>query len=660
MRRSAHNSRSLPVPSFCVAGAMALAMLVAPRTSVAQPLPIPTTINDFFQPGTQPFGLNFPIIAGNACTTCHASFDPVTAPYDRWSVSIMAQASRDPLFHACLAIAEQDAQFVGDLCLRCHTPGAWLDGRSNPTSGAALTGLNDYDGVTCMMCHRMVDPVYTVGESPIDDAAILAALSALPVDAHTGQFVVDPEDRRRGPFDLAPGFGFHEWRRSPYHQKSYFCGTCHDVSNPAYTRVGAAYVFNDLDAPHPTHDKYEQFPIERTFSEWMMSDFAIAPIEMGGRFGGNKTAVSTCQDCHMPDVSGEACIFSISIYRTDLPAHDLNGAQTWILDAILNLDTTLELYDSPSYMAPWLVDEAQARNVDMLEKASDLELSKIGSNLMVRIINQTAHKLPSGYPEGRRMWVNVKFLDATGGLVAERGAYDFSTAELTTTDTKVYEAKLGLDATAAALTGLPEDVSFHFALNNKYYKDNRIPPRGFTNANFASVQAAPVAYSYPDLQFWDDTLYDIPVGARSAEVRVYYQTASKEYIEFLQDANVTNNAGDVLYTQWLLSGMGPPVEMDLATLVFPDRNFLRSDCNQDAGTDIADPVFLLAVLFTGASQPNCVDACDVNDDGVINIADPIYQLANLFAAGAAPPAPYPTCGSDASMDALGCLGSVCP
>ena len=34
----------------------------------------------------------------------------------------------------------------------------------------------------------------------------------------------------------------------------------------------------------------------------------------------------------------------------------------------------------------------------------------------------------------------------------------------------------------AAATGLPEGVNLHLALANKKYKDNRIPPRGFTNA----------------------------------------------------------------------------------------------------------------------------------------------------------------------------------
>ena len=42
---------------------------------------------------------------------------------------------------------------------------------------------------------------------------------------------------------------------------------------------------------------------------------------------------------------------------------------------------------------------------------------------MLRITNLTGHKLPTGYPEGRRMWVNVQYLDAEGAVIDEIGAY---------------------------------------------------------------------------------------------------------------------------------------------------------------------------------------------------------------------------------------------
>ena len=52
--------------------------------------------------------------------------------------------------------------------------------------------------------------------------------------------------------------------------------------------------------------------------------------------------------------------------------------------------------------------------------------------------------------------------------------------------------------------------SFHFVLNDLVVKDNRIPPRGFTNANFDSIQSPVVDYAYNDGQYWDHTNYTLP------------------------------------------------------------------------------------------------------------------------------------------------------
>jgi hypothetical protein len=81
------------------------------------------------------------------------------------------------------------------------------------------------------------------------------------------------------------------------------------------------------------------------------------------------------------------------------------------------------------------------------------------------------------------MWLNVRFFNAGGTLLAESGAYDPLTGVLSHDDAlKVYEAKPGLDEVVAPLVGVEPGPSFHFVLNNKIFKDNRIPPRGFTNA----------------------------------------------------------------------------------------------------------------------------------------------------------------------------------
>jgi hypothetical protein len=95
-------------------------------------------------------------------------------------------------------------------------------------------------------------------------------------------------------------------------------------------------------------------------------------------------------------------------------------------------------------------------------------------------------------------------------------------------------------------------------LNNRIFEDNRIPPRGFTNAAFASFGGAPVGHTYADGQYWDDAFYTLPTGASRAEVRLYFQSTSKEFIEFLRDENRTDSKGQELYNLWSTNGMCPP------------------------------------------------------------------------------------------------------
>ncbi|USN98281.1 MAG: hypothetical protein H6810_08840 [Phycisphaeraceae bacterium] len=582
----------------------------------------PTTINDFFAPGTQPGTLTTPIQAISRCSGCHGGYDEIHEPYRPWAASAMGQAMRDPIFRACLTVAEQDVAFVGDVCLRCHTPGGWLAGRSTPTDGSALLDI-DYEGISCNFCHRMVDP-WQHGINPPDDADILANLPDFPVIEGNGSFVVDPEDRRRGPFDL-DNFNSHEWRMSDYYPDSSNCGMCHDVSNPAFdAQPDGTYVLNDLDMPHPTQNKYDMFPIERTYSEWTASAFAQGAIEMGGRFGGNITAVSSCQDCHMPDGTGRGCNRSSRPIRDNLPTHYFNGGNTWMVQAVRNLYPD----DNATGLTDASVADSIARAEQMLRAASDLDIWQDGGDVVARVTNMSGHKLPSGYPEGRRVWVNVRFYDGGDQLLGEHGAYDVGTATLDTASTTVYETKIGVDDVMGGITGLPIGPTFHFAVNNVVYKDNRIPPMGFTNAGFEAVQAAPVGHPYADGQYWDDSIYPIPAGAVRADVRVFYQLSSRDYIEFLRDANMTNDDGDVLYAQWLATGMSSPVEMDFATLAL----VTQGGCNP---ADIAEPYNVLDLQDIGAFISGFLahdPIADLSGDGVFDLAD-INIFVTSFIAG---------------------------
>lgn len=552
---------------------------------------VPSTINDFFFPGSQP--LESGTFANpDLCDNCHGGYDLAVEPAFNWRGSMMAQAQRDPLYLACLAIANQDAPESGDLCIKCHTPKGWLEGRSEPTDGSALT-IDDREGVTCHACHKMVAPT-PIGVNPYPDIPLystqpgnnpstftldqnyLSLISDhIPPSNANGMYVISDLDHRRGPyFDPQAN---HDTPYSPFHSEAKLCGTCHDVSNPVYSAVKNSsgdiigYAPNDFDSPAPDFSPYSLFPVERTYSEWLMSEYNTAGGVSGTYFGGNKSFVSTCQDCHMRDVTGKGCNKNYAPIRNDLPLHDMTGGNTFI-------PSILEFL-FPDEVNSVALNNGILRARDMLQHAATLELTvdQLNSEVLVKITNETGHKLPSGYPEGRRIWINLKAFNSVTAETYESGYYDPSTGILDKTDTKIYEIKPGLSPAIASTLGLSPGHSFHFVLSDTIYSDNRIPPRGFTNSNFEAIQSPPVGYSYADGQYWDETLFQLPFIPDSVNVKLYYQTTSKEYIEFLRDENVTNNAGQVIFDIWDQNGKSSPEIMNYESWSGEPVHFTKLD-----------------------------------------------------------------------------------
>ena len=106
--------------------------------------PIPVSEDPLVRmPGTQP-DQGVALESPNRCLNCHAGYNEGVEPGFNWMGSMMAQASRDPIFWACLTVAGQDSAWaIGtpnavDICERCHFPGGWLGGRSDPPNASAM------------------------------------------------------------------------------------------------------------------------------------------------------------------------------------------------------------------------------------------------------------------------------------------------------------------------------------------------------------------------------------------------------------------------------------------------------------------------------------------------------------------------------------------
>ena len=671
-----------------------LAVFLAGSASFAGPggdtTPLPTSVANYFIRGTQPNEMVDYIESPDTCGACHGG-----SPNNRydWDGSLKAQAARDPLFYAALDIAEHDAPGIGDTCLRCHAPQGWLEGRATPTDGSGLD-FGDRKGVSCSICHRQVDPFNGPG-SPSIDLPILAALGAnAPVQSidllgnpggtGNGALVIDPLNRIRGPFPVGanpPGQNpppevscnfFHNafLGQSAYEsslfRKSEACAACHDVSTPhfIYNTTGGTFDFNFAEPStiEPNSNKYHMFPQQRTYSEWLRSAFADSGVDMQGRFGGGapgtQTIISECMDCHMPKAEGFMCDFT-PVFRDDIRQHFFSGAATWVLDAIAR-------YYGPEFLGELSFDEVFAiaenilRNQKMLKCAADLDVTVEQSEppgapqLRVRVTNQTGHKLPTGFPEGRRMWINVEFYNdcADPGVPVEvLGGYDEITNTLDASTTKVYEAKIGPSSALAPSVNLPAGPSFHVALSNTMYKDNRIPPRGFTNAAYTAVNAAPIDANYADGQYWDDTLFPIPPNTTGVRVRLFYEAASREFIEFLRDKNPNatdpDNRGQLAYNLWHNNGATPQPELmavfppteafddGLPPCTLPDRDvdaidpdgdgiyslLVPGDINGDLVVDDADIAAYVDAMMNESQDPILLCIADYEPDGVINGAD---------------------------------------
>jgi hypothetical protein len=436
------------------------------------------------------------------------------------------------------------------------------------------------------VCHRLVDPINS-SENPDRDLTFLAAITSPVTIPGNASIIVDTAEYRRGPFDVVADNGFDPHKpaagaldtfQSPYHQDAALCGSCHDISNPLLTwdEPSQSYVLNDVNQPFT--DTSAMFPVERTYSEWLLSDFNTPQGVELPQFGGNKSSVSTCQDCHMRDVTGVGAAFfgnATSIpERTDLPLHDLTGANNWVPQIIPQHPVFSATFTTAPYAAERLdalnagIDRATA----MLQNAAELDISLTGTQLVVTVTNNSGHKLPTGYIEGRRMWLQVEAYDADGMLIYSSGAYDPATGVLTEDSyLQLYEAKHGISADLAAQLGVPAGESFHFILNNEILHDNRIPPRGYEFAAFEAAGAAPYSNGSPDPsryadgQYWDTVSYTLPAEPEVVIVRLLHQIASQEYVEFLRDespflGNASSN-GQILYDLWEANGRAAPTLM---------------------------------------------------------------------------------------------------
>jgi len=555
---------------------------------------------------TEPGTLVNPLVETIACENCHLytnaaaqAQDPPYSPFRTWQGTMMANSARDPVFWAGLAVAAQDSPGETEFCVRCHAPRAFLEGNGGAETIDDLTS-DQLQGVECELCHRaMDDPGTPVGNAlyQIDDV------------------IVGTNVPRRGPWDYTDGNDEppHSWIADPYVGSSRLCGTCHDVTTET-ERVdddgeGIGINFNE----------------QRTFSEWFGSTYA----EPGEGF-------RDCQDCHMPEVQdmpGCTAHVNMQSHPTGGRRHDLLGVNRFMVELLraeygamgsnevsdVFYNTTLESMDAFLQTAATL-DVVAPPDVD-LEVGID--------EIAVRVTNQTGHKLPSGYSEGRVMWLEV-VAEYAGATVYSSGAWDQVSGIQDDPQLRRYEG-IGED--------YADGTQFHLLRNNHWVVDSRIPALGAE----PSIETDPIGgrYELQDDGRWpnfDDHTYAFDAAPKIADatpadtdddvlnltVRVRYLINTPEYIEFLGGAG--GDAGQHVQDLFELAGGATPVTLAEQVIAIPITNFGAESTTSSGGESSSGPAdtssSTTAPAETSGTTTSATSAPGTSSDGETTTGGP--------------------------------------
>lgn len=427
----------------------------------------------------------------------------------------------------------------------------------------------------------------------------------------SGQYFVSTNTDKRASF--ADTDARHRVLYSRYHKSKYFCATCHDVSNPVLANLGLSGLLNqdpnEIDLITEQYSAAKYFHVERTFSEFMLSAYSQPggiPTNLEFQQAGGPAVAGKCQDCHLPDVVAAGCdkqgalirpTESIEHPNSGMPFHDMTGGNSWISYILGSLDPNTADYDprnveildqgtdiltldlkageSPFDNGPHLLYGA-LRAKDQLRLAARIKnvlYIPSSGQLDFTIVNNTGHKLISGFPEGRRMFLNIQAFDAAApepNVIYEVNPYDYTVGTIkglphslsspalgpneVYLDELVYDVHPSSSADVSNTNGLGltgEAETFHFVLATGRYKDNRIPPKGFDIANAAARHSEPVWHGdsapgyFTAAEYaggYDDQSVPVIANANKVVITLYYQGTSREYIEFLRDEiNGTQN-----------------------------------------------------------------------------------------------------------------------
>jgi hypothetical protein len=388
--------------------------------------------------------------------------------------------------------AEQFEPIV--LCSGCHMDiytqwkgsmhsNAWVD----PVYRAALKLMSQYSKGKidnfCMGCHTPIGVVTreaTPAGKNMSDAAVQGVQcevchnTSRVTGIGNGAYVLTPQLHGRplkfGPYKDAAS-PIHDTAYSKLHTQSEFCSDCHDVTHP-----------------------FNRVPVERTYTEWRDSSYAGNGVQ--------------CQDCHMKPAPGRAS--PIAKPRDHVYTHYFSGANalvTSLLGDQVHASQGEEMLKSAAtvqIMAPATYNPAHANVVTV-------RVSNVGAG----------HKLPTGFPEGREIWLDFKVVDANNTEVYRLGAIKNGRTE---PGTRSFKVELG------DKNGNVVDVNVLEA--DRILRDTRITPHGYEDVTYTLDLPKNVAGPLKliaDLNYWSfsQALLDTLLGKDAPQAKVIHMTTAE-------------------------------------------------------------------------------------------------------------------------------------
>ena len=379
-----------------------------------------------------------------------------------------------------------------EVCGGCHTEiykqwngsmhsQAWKDPIYRAALNVASKNTKGKVDKLCMGCHTPIG-VLTGEASPLGKGMSEVAEKGVSCEVchnisdtkgiGNGAFVLTPKlygsPLKFGPFkdSVSP---YHDTAYSELHTKSEFCGQCHNVTHP-----------------------FNQVPIERTYDEWKDSAYASEGIH--------------CQDCHMKPSPGKAA--AMGKQREKIFSHNFVGGNTSIT-ALLGSKRHAEM----------------AR--EMLKSAATIEIMSVvnfkpggRATVVVKVSNVGAgHKLPTGFPEGREMWVDFKVTDGKNRVVYRLGAVKNGETEPKTKSFKV----VMVDAKGKVVH---DDVT----RATRILYDSRILPKSFSEVEFTFDVPADIEGPLTllaDLNYWSFSQHFVDQLLGKNKLQVPIETIAK-------------------------------------------------------------------------------------------------------------------------------------